>query len=389
MKKNTRDRLRFWRQPQKRLTMTLSSLFAAIVIGLVLFSITPHADTPTTASFQAEAGMRAGNVTTIVDTGAAGGNAIKFGAGTNAGYVAVCGKGLCINDSPWYMYGASVYQGLNNPNAIITQAQTAKLNTVRITDFIVTAAGLSGASDEAHWRKVDALLAAASQANLKVLLDLSTYRNMLKKSSINPYTYNWQSFLNFVMTRTNTINGRSYKDDPTIAIVALAGEVDPPNSSNNPLGVTQQQVTDFFSRTLAQLAATGSRALRTSGGLLQLSWNSGIDWRAIMADQNNQICNIHNYSQADQNYTPTVATYCDGIGKPWITEEFGFNQTDGDSSRANEFQAMYNLQKNNHSAGVAFWNLGTEVVGVNGKTETFDVNTSTPLTLQVVQQNAP
>lgn len=357
--------------------------FAAVAVALTFGS---HALTPA-AAFEAENGTLSNGAVLMNDSSASGSSAVKFGA--SSGYVTVCGTNLCLNGATWYMYGASVYQGLNNPSATITQAQTAKLNMIRITDFIDTSAGPSGATDEAHWRKVDSMIAAASQANLKVLLDLSTYRNMLKKSNINPYTYDWQSFLSFAMTRTNTVSGKAYKDDPTIAIVALAGEVDPPNSSNNPLGVTQQQVTDFYNRTLAQLAATGSRAVRTSGGLLQLSWNSGIDWRTIMSDPNNQICNIHDYSQADQNYTPTVASYCAGLNKPWITEEFGFNQTDGDNTRASEFQGMYDLQKTNHAAGVAFWNLGTEVVGVNGKTETFDVNSSTPLTMQVVQQNAP
>lgn len=358
---------------------------AFAVMGVIWIFHSFAANVP--VAFEAESGTLSGGAVQVAGANASGGKAVKFGG--NSGYVTVCGTSLCLNGASWYMYGASVYQGLNNPGGTISQAQAAKLNLIRITDFIDTSAGPGGAIDEAHWRKVDALVAVASQANLKVLLDLSTYRNMLKKSNINPYTYDWQSFLNFAMSRTNTVSGRSYKDDPAIAIVALAGEVDPPNSSNNPLGVTQQQVTDFYSRTLAQLAATGSRAVRTSGGLLQLSWNSGIDWRTIMADPNNQICNIHDYSQADQNYTPTVAGYCAGLNKPWITEEFGFNQTDGDSIRAQEFQTMYNLQATNHAAGVAFWNLGTEVVGVNGKTETYDVNASTPATLQVVRQNAP
>lgn len=49
-----------------------------------IFYLRPHADTPTTASFQAEAGTKTG-VTTISDTTAAGGSAIRFGAVNNSG----------------------------------------------------------------------------------------------------------------------------------------------------------------------------------------------------------------------------------------------------------------------------------------------------------------
>lgn len=356
----------------------------AVVAAVLTFGL--YAQTPAVA-FEAEGGALANGAVQVADSAASGGNALKFSA--NTGYVTVCGTNLCLNGTTWYMYGASVYQGLDNPSSTISQAQTAKLNMVRITDFLDIPSGVAGSTDEARWRKVDGMIAAASQANLKVLLDLSAFRNTLEKNGTNPYTYNWQSFLNFAMTRVNTVSGRTYKDDPAIVAVALAGEVEAPNGGSNPLGVTQQQVTDFFSRTLAQLAATGTKSLRTTGGLMQLSWNSGIDWRTIMSDPNNQICNMHDYSQGDQDYTPTVANYCAGIGKPWITEEFGIRQNEGDSTRASRFQTMYNLQKTNHAAGVAFWNLGTEVVGVNGKTETYDVNPNTPLTLQVVQQNAP
>lgn len=48
-------------------------------------SISPNADTSTTASFQAESGTKVGNISQISDTGAAGGNAIQFGSISTGG----------------------------------------------------------------------------------------------------------------------------------------------------------------------------------------------------------------------------------------------------------------------------------------------------------------
>jgi hypothetical protein len=373
--------------PNRQLNSSRAGVFAllAAAIGIVVVLVSHASSAPT--AFEAEAGSLSGEATIVTDSAASSGHGVKF---SRASYVTVCGTHLCLNGTNFYMFAGSVYGGLDNPSQTIQEAQVGKLNTIRITDWLDTNSDpTTGPTDPVRWAKVDALLAAANNAHLKILLDLSTFRNLLKQHSINSYTYNWQPFLQFVTTRVNTVNGHVYANDPTIAMVTLAGEVDPPNGSPNPLGVTQQQVTDFYRRSLAQLAVLDTHHVRASGGFLQLDWNSGIDWHTIFADPNDQVCDIHDYSKDDQTITPSVASYCSGLGKPWLTEEFGFNQTDGDATRAAQVQSMYNLQTTNHAAGVGFWNLGLEVVGVNGKTSTFDINAQTPQTLSVVQRNAP
>ena len=300
-----------------------------------------------------------------------------------SGFVDVCGRRLCVNGSTWYLYGASILSGLDQPAGAMGRANTAGLNTVRVVNFLNEQGSIGSAPyDEWHWARVERVIAEAGQARLKVIFDLSTFRNMLANAGRNPYTYNWDDFLKFAATRRNTVTGVRYADDPTIALISIAGEVEPINTSANTLGVTTDQVTSFFRRAFATWRSFDSNHPVSSGGLLQYGWNSGIDWRAIFAAAD--VCSIHNYSDGDIAATPTVASYCAGLGKPWITEEFGWERGIGDSTRAARFQSMYDLQSAYHAAGVAFWNLGGE-----STSPTFDVNGTTPLTLDRVIRNAP
>jgi hypothetical protein len=264
----------------------------------------------------------------------------------------------------------------------VARAQAAGLNTIRIVNPLNEGGSVATEpTREAAWVRVDALIAAAEQADLLVILDLSTYRNLLYRNNINPYTRDWKPFLTFVANRTNTVSGRVYKEDPTIAIVSLAGEVEPPNGSQNTLGVTKAQVTEFFRVAGAAWKSLDTNHILSSGGLLQLDWDSGIDWKAIFGLSSMDICSIHNYSSNDSTKTtPAVAAHCASIGKPWINEEFGWVQSIGDSTRAANYRAMYDRQRTYNSAGAAFWNLGPEVTGAS-----HDVNQQTPLTWAVVR----
>jgi hypothetical protein len=299
-------------------------------------------------------------------------------------YVYRCGTKLCQGGSTFAWNAASALTGPADPKAAVALATGAGLDVVRVVDFLdVTGNPTTAPYDATRWQRVDALIATAGAAGLRVELDLSTYRNLLAKHGINPYTYDWSKFVRFVTARKNTVSGRVYATDPTIAVVAFAGEVEPPAGSSNTLKVTTAQITSFFSRTMALWRSRDAYHLLTPGGLLQLDWSSGIDWQAIMSLPSVDVCALHVYGLGDQTTTvPQVSKYCAALGKPWITEEFGYNQQDGDSLRATEFSQMYALQATYHSAGSGFWNLGPQVSG-----DTFDVNSGTPLTWSVVRSH--
>jgi CSLREA domain-containing protein len=380
-------------------------------------------------------------------------------------FVTTSGTRFMLDGEPWYLYGGSTY-GTSNPGGptsisdLLALAEGARLNTLRIVNMF-DERGLSDAApyEEADWIRVDELLAQMHDAGLHAILDLSAFRNHLENRelhlkgaaaisdgypipaecatlagdaltrcvgtrwtienpgmSTDPYSLDaapaWATFLEFVATRVNTVTGVEYREDPTIALVAFAGEPHPPDSGEA-LKPGTQELTDFYERVFDEWKAHDPNHLVTSGGLLHIDWEevygdadgSGIDHEAIFALPNQDVLSIHNYfpafppTSANDAKTPKIAAAAASTGKPWITEEFGFTQapidtsTDPDSvytesDRADWYQGIYDTQLSPPvgvpSAGVAFWNLGPEVAGAS-----HDVNPDTPATWAVVRANSP
>jgi hypothetical protein len=300
------------------------------------------------------------------------------------GFVSACGTHLCANGRTWTLYGGAVFSGLDDPSATIALAAAANVNTVRVVNWLYEFDPVNVAEfRERDWSRLDRFIATAQAGGLRVILDLSTFRNLLRFNGIEPYAYDWGPFLRFAAARVNTVTGVPYRDDPSIAMFALAGEAEPITGNSDPLKASSTaELTDFYKRSYGELRAADPNHLIESGGLLQYGWNSGIDWRGIFAAMD--MCSIHGFSDGDITAVPTIATYCAGIGKPWITEEFSYPQSDGDSTRANELQQIYNLNATNYSAGVSFWNLGPEIYP-----DSRDVNAGTPLAWAVIRGLAP
>jgi hypothetical protein len=300
-------------------------------------------------------------------------------------YVTACGTSLCLHGAPWHLYGATIYSGYDDPVGRIALAKQAGLNTLRLVNFIDPADTMSDLSVAKNWLRLDKMIADAQQQGLKVILDLSDYRNLLVKSGLNPYTIDWAPFLALVAGRHNTVTGVRYANDPTIALVSLAGEVEPINSPKNILHVTTSQVTDFFRRTFAEWHTVDPNHLVSTGGLGQLDWPSGVDWKSIMALPGDDVCTIIIYGESTTaTVPPLIGRYCSSAGRPWITEEFGTPIENGDAARAAAYTRIMRVNKANGSAGTAFWNLGPETIPAS-----FDVNPSSPLLWQAVLANAP
>ena len=138
-----------------------------------------------------------------------------------------------MNGAQWYMNGASVYNpglrpeqsGVREPGRDRGARSKAGLDTIRIVNFF-SDEGVPASTPyaETAWEQVDQMIADAGAAGLHVDLDLSDYRNILWSNCINPYTSDWTAFVTFVATRRNTVTGRLYADDPTIATLGISGE---------------------------------------------------------------------------------------------------------------------------------------------------------------------
>jgi endo-1,4-beta-mannosidase len=154
-------------------------------------------------------------------------------------------------------------------------------------------------------------------------------------------------------------------------------------------------LTDFYERTLGYLASIDPNHLRSTGGLIHLDWqqlyggSSGIDGEAIFALADNTLPALHTYPPEYEtdgtpidHQTPVYGPLADSLGKPWFTEEFGWQQSVGDATRAGYYEWLYDEQATYGSDGALFWNLGFEASGGS-----HDVNPSTPQTWAVVQAN--
>jgi hypothetical protein len=302
-------------------------------------------------------------------------------------FVHRCGTLLCLGDSTFPLYGASVLTAGDHPTEVLSMARQARLNTVRVVSFLHEEASPSrGPYDEERWVRVDRAIALAGRLGLRVELDLTTYRNLLIRNHINAYRADWGPFVRFVATRRNTVSGRTYRDDPTIAMVAFAAEVEPPGSASVlPVRYTTADLTGFFQRTLHQWRLLDRNHVLTTGGFLHLDSDTGIDWRAIFSLPDVDVPSVHLYSAPDQTITlPAVAAFSKQLGKPFLIEEFGYERGDGDPARAQGFQGQYVDSQRYGAAGAQFWNLGPQVAS-----PTYDVNPQTPLTWTVVRANRP
>ncbi len=317
------------------------------------------------------------------------------GPAPSAARVGICDAQLCQGGTPWFMYGASEYQsnpmtGIDHPAGTIALALRAHLNTIRIVNFYPTSTTDVGiAYSPAQWQKVDRMVARAAAAHLHVLLDLSDYRNLLWNNCIDPYTYDWSAFLKFVTGRRSTVSNASYATDPTIALVAIAGEPLPAGSHtfrdasarSCTIAYGGPDLTAFYARALGQWRSL-SRIPVSAGGLGYLAFDSGIDWRAIFSLSANDVCGIKTYGSTIAA-VPAVSDFCAGLRKPWIDEEFGWQQSIGDAERAQQFAATISLVRANGGSGELFWNLGFQV-----KPGTYDIGPATPLAFAAVQAGA-
>jgi len=296
-----------------------------------------------------------------------------------------CGTQLCLSGQPWTLALGTVYGGLDDPASATARVRALGLNAVRVTDFLDVHGDLRTAPyAEAAWVRVDRLLAAASNTGLHAVLDLSTYRNLLRTQGGNPYTADWRPFLEFVASRVNTATGTRYADDPTIAAVSFAGEVDGVNSGDNTYGLTTATLTTFYRTVEDQWHRIAPGPLLTAGGLSHLDWDSGIDWQAIFALPHNDFAALHVYTHGDrETAVPAVAGFSRAIGRPWVIEEFGFPADLPDVERARRYADMYALADRYGAAGTGLWNVGAQT------TDTYDVGPQFPLTSAVVRRHAP
>jgi hypothetical protein len=254
-----------------------------------------------------------------------------------------------------------------------------------------------------YWSNADAFVGAAEQAALYAWLDLSDFKNLLLNTCANPYSSSeysqWDAYIQFAAQRVNPRTGTSYGADPHVLWVGFSGEPYPPGTwgpGPNPAGWPSScpgslnYTTDELTRFFAHVEATWKRfssKLTMAGGLGYLNEaNNGIDYRAIFANPDNDICGFKTYGGM-QAWVGNGTQYCAKVlHKPSVNVEWGYQQAMGDGARASAFQAQF---ANNAAVGMAanfWWNAGYQ--SAQGSYDVDDGSTA-PMTLAAVVRNAP
>jgi endo-1,4-beta-mannosidase len=261
---------------------------------------------------------------------------------------------------------------------IISMAQQAHLNTIRLTNYF-DGVPYGDWYNTTVWSNIDYLFQQAAHHTMYVVLDLSSFRDKTLKQGIYPYNPSfYTAAFSWVASR--------YAHNPALLNYAIAGEVKCPTSSDPLRPTSTQALTDYYRVLSNTLYAADPNHLISSGGLSYLNESHcGIDWKAIFSLPHINMAAIHVYSANDRAITmPMVDQWATGNLKPFTIEEFGFQQGDSDTTRSSEFQAMYDLAKRYHVTAMIFWNLGPEI-----KSSSYEVSSNTPLTWKTVIQNAP
>lgn len=154
----------------------------------------------------------------------------------------------------------------------------------------------------------------------------------------------------------------------------------------------------FFHNALSYLRTKDPNHIISSGGLSYINYNSGIDWKTIMSDPNNQVCGVEINSSGDRNTSvPNVSGLCKQLGKPWFLAAWSSCYQAGGGDLTNEpdiphmtthAQDMYNVEKGAAPAampaiGSDFWNLANSASNPG----TCDLSPQFPAVWSVIQNN--
>lgn len=222
---------------------------------------------------------------------------------------------------------------------------------------------------EPVWQRIDLLLDVARQENIKVILDFSTLTYETGRFAKPPFDVTdpanfdrLKPIYQRVPNRVNSINGRVYKNDPTILGYSILGEIVPfglnykadhtVDLANESRDVNNYLA--FIHAAAAELKRNDPNHLVNAGGLLHVSPDGPVRdasgrpyWQTLWSDPNIDFASVHIYPNLDDDlkkaklplappYPSTLPVgewknlaiyknYADKIGKPFMVEEWGLS----------------------------------------------------------------
>ncbi len=219
---------------------------------------------------------------------------------------------------------------------------------------------------EPVWSQIDMILDVARTLGMRVIIDFSTLTYDTGRYSDPPFDVTapenfarLKDVYRVIPNRRNTINGRLYKDDPTILAYSILGEIVPFGLNQLPGGGADlknesrdvNNYLSFIANAAAELKRNAPRQLVNAGGLLHVTPTGPVKdrtgapyWKTLWADRNIDFGSVHIYSHPPKALERPVsppyqvpmpwgewknlaayAAYTDAIGKPFVVEEWGLN----------------------------------------------------------------
>lgn len=251
-------------------------------------------------------------------------------------------------------------------DGILTLAQSAGLNMVRVTDFFDASTVTQVWDDPQVWTNIDYLVSAAQLRSMYVLMDVASWTKYFTSqggTGANDPTVaaNWTPFLQALALH--------YINAKNICWYSVRGEPSVPVDAT-----TTTALVNFYDSVTTTLFTNDPNHLITAGGLLNMQQNPTLSWwQQIFALAHNNVCSYKVYSQDDLDYINFIGRYVSALGKPLSNQEFGATQSLGDSvysgtpfngfagSRADYYRQVYRRGAQVNTSSFIFWNLGFEV----------------------------
>jgi endo-1,4-beta-mannosidase len=280
-----------------------------------------------------------------------------------------------------FMGGATYGYYISNAAYLnrVTAAKTAGFNILRFVNFLQVVpyenppyqTGIGYETTESIWARMDYGLNEARKAGIKILLDLSDLTGI---ASARGYSFGdanymalYSDFVAWLAERINTVNGIQYKNDDTIALFSICGEV-----GNQVAGLAYTT----FDTIAGYMKTAGFQQLIHAGGMkpeqiVDSSYGytnyNPID---ILSSTNIDCASTHPYytQQNMLDLFPQIQAYSVAKNKPWFIEEFGYTGSDV-ALRVSQYQYVYTTGSTYGSAGFLFWGFdenGTDGYGYTG-----------------------
>ena len=294
-------------------------------------------------------------------------------------FVGVANNQFRLNGRPYKALGFTSYQLCVAKNktsraqveTIFRAAKSAGFSLFRATSVVYdfNDGDLNHHLSEAVWQRIDLLLDVARQEHIKVIIDFSTLTYETGRNSKPPFDVTAPA--NFarlkriytqIPNRKNSINGRAYKNDPTILGYSILGEIVPFGlrfKANNSVDIANESrdvdnYLLFIHRAAAEIKRNDPNHLVNAGGLLHVAPDGPIRdlsgqpyWKTLWADKNIDFASVHIYPNLDDTLKKLKAplappypfklplgewknvgvykSYADQIGKPFMVEEWGLS----------------------------------------------------------------